>query len=364
MILSRSNVVHYLLDQGLLSYDAVVDDDLMVADSTRRNHNFKVLCGAGQGFFIKQVKAGDRQIAANLAAEATCYHLARGIPEWPALGAIVPRDVLYDRQRHILVTELLPNAESLMEYHFRLKAFPPEAAALFGGQLGRLHGQPAPPLEGRPEASKFRRQPPWALSAHCDRLFAEISGGSSKLFQIIQGFPDFQRTLDAMRDNWRYDQLVHGDLKWENCVIYPLASGDGNLGGRIVDWELADLGEPAWDVGGMLQSYICFWVISMRFDADRSLAAVEKTAAYPIERMQPSIRAFWQAYVDELKIDTEAADAMLIRSVRYGAARMIQTAYEALQYTAELSPTALALLQVSLNVLKDPKRAAVELLGL
>ena len=55
---------------------------------------------------------------------------------------------------------------------------------------------------------------------------------------------------------------------------------------------------------------------------------------------------------------------MLMRSVKYGAARMIQTAYEAMQYSAQISPSALALLQVSLNILKEPKRAATQLLGL
>ena len=34
MILSKSNVVHYLLEQGLLALESVVDGDLMVVDVT------------------------------------------------------------------------------------------------------------------------------------------------------------------------------------------------------------------------------------------------------------------------------------------------------------------------------------------
>ncbi|MBR0871316.1 aminoglycoside phosphotransferase family protein [Bradyrhizobium tropiciagri] len=365
MILSRSNVVHYLLDQGLLGYDSVVDDEVMVSDSTRRNRNFKVLRGAKQGFFIKQVQGWDAQTVATLAAEAGCYRLAREEPGLSALAAIVPRDLLYDAQRHILVTGLLPNAESLMEHHRRLNAFPVEVARLLGGQLGRLHREPMPPLEGRAEASLFRRQPPWALSSHLSgTMFGALSGGSSKLLQILQAYPDFQRTLDEMRRDWRLERLVHGDLKWENCVVYPAGSEDGRLDARIVDWELADIGDPAWDVGGMLQAYICFWILTMQFDGEVPLATVEKTAPYPIARMQPSIRAFWTAYAAELELDPQAADTMLMRGVKYGAARMIQTAYEAMQYSPQISPSALALLQVSLNILKEPKRAATELLGL
>ena len=363
MILSRSNAIQYLLDQDLVGYDAVVNDGLMVADITRRNRNFKVLRNSGQGFFIKQIQTWDPQTVAHLAAEANCYQIARETPDLSVLAATVPRHLHYDRKYHILVTELLPDAESLMEHHLRLKAFPTDVARLFGEQLGRLHREPVLTFEERPERSLFRCQPPWALSGHRDSMFGAISGGSSQMFQILQGYPDFQRALDQMRDDWRYDRLVHGDLRWENCVIYRHGAS-GRLDGRIVDWELADIGDSAWDVGGMLQAYVCFWVTSMQFDASQTLAAVEASAVYPIERMQPSIRAFWQAYIGELMPDPDTADDLLIRSINYGAARMILTAYEALQYSPQVSPHALALLQVSLNILKEPRRAASQILGL
>src|ERR1700738_3367928 len=157
MILSRSNVVHYLLDQGLLALDAVVDGDLIVSDATRRNRNFKVMRRAQRGYFIKQIQVWDPPTVATLAAEATCYRLAREMPEFSTLAEMVPRDCLYDRQRHVLVTELLPEAESLMDHHRRLSAFPPEVARLVGAQFGRLHREPMPALEGRPEAAAFRR---------------------------------------------------------------------------------------------------------------------------------------------------------------------------------------------------------------
>jgi hypothetical protein len=43
---------------------------------------------------------------------------------------------------------------------------------------------------------------------------------------------------------------------------------------------------------------------------------------------------------------------------------MIQTAYETMQYAPQISPNALGLLQVSFNVLKDPKQAVTHLMGL
>jgi hypothetical protein len=364
MILSKSNVVHYLLEQGLLAIDSVVDGDLMVADATRRNRNFKIIRRGSQGYFVKQIQNWDPPTVATLACEAACYRVARAGPEFAALAALVPRDFLYDTQRHVLVTELLPENESLSDHHRRLNAFPPETARFLGALFGRLHRDPAR-LDGRPETAAFRRQPPWILSAHQHgaNLFGALSAANTQLLQIVQSYPEFQRTLDELRAEWRADQLIHGDLKWDNCVVYR-AQGNGALALKVVDWELADIGDARWDLGALLQAYISFWVLSMRISADMPPAQYTGTAQYPIEAMQPSVRTLWQAYVDARGLDPQAVRPLLISSMKFGAARMIQTAYEAMQFSPQISPNALCLLQVSFNLLRQPSEAVTHLLGL
>jgi hypothetical protein len=50
------------------------------------------------------------QTVATLASEAACYRLARTArAKFAPLAALVPRDFLYDSQRHVLITELLPD---------------------------------------------------------------------------------------------------------------------------------------------------------------------------------------------------------------------------------------------------------------
>jgi phosphotransferase family enzyme len=364
MILSKSNVVHYLLEQGLLAIDSVVGGDLMVTDVTRRNRNFKVIRRTQQGYFVKQIQSWDPQTVATLASEASCYRVARSGAEFAALADLVPRDFLYDSQRHVLVTELLPDNESLSDHHRRLNAFPPETARLLGALFGRYHREPLP-LDGRPEAATFRRQPPWILSAHQHgtNLFGAASAANAQLLRIVQSYPEFQRTLDELRAEWRADRLVHGDLKWDNCVVYR-AQGDGSLALKVVDWELADIGDARWDLGALLQAYISFWVLSMRMSGDVPPAQFAETAQYPIEGMQPSVRAFWQSYVDARGLDGAAARALLTSSMKFGAARMIQTAYETMQFSPQISASALCLLQVSFNVLREPSEATTHLLGL
>src|SRR3954470_23071325 len=88
MILSKSNVVHYLVEQCLVPLDSMVDGDLMVADAARRNRNFKVIRRKGQGYFVKQIQTWDPQTVAALGTEAACYRLARSAPDCAARRAL------------------------------------------------------------------------------------------------------------------------------------------------------------------------------------------------------------------------------------------------------------------------------------
>jgi len=102
----------------------------------------------------------------------------------------------------------------------------------------------------------------------------------------------------------------------------------------------------------------------MRMSGEMLPAQLASTAQYPIESMQPSIRAFWRRYLEVRKLERDAAESLLTLSMSFGAARMIQTAYESIQYSAQVSPIALCLLQVSFNILRAPSEAVTELLGL
>jgi hypothetical protein len=80
--------------------------------------------------------------------------------------------------------------------------------------------------------------------------------------------------------------------------------------------------------------------------------------------MQPAIRSFWDAYLYTVQPDNQKAEELLERSMKYAAARMIQTAYEILNFSSQLTPNTLCMLQVSLNILKDPSEAIEHLLDL
>jgi phosphotransferase family enzyme len=359
MHLTAANLAHFLMGRGLLGADGLVAGDLTILDSSRRNRNFKVIRNSAPSLFVKQMRDMQADAMLTLKREAACYELAR---DDSALCRLMPRLIRYDASRHVLIIELLPDAESLADYHAHQKTFPPDIGRLLGEGLGLYHAHAGALLESKELQALFARQVPVILRLeggghNALGYFGRIGPALSALIQQHQ---EFQTLLDALGAEWRFDSLIHGDMKWDNVLVFP-AQG-GGLDFRIVDWEMADFGDAAWDVGAVLQSFLAVWIQSMPIASGLPPEAYVGMAAQPLEAMRPVLRAFWEAYTTKRGFGGDQRKHELERCMRFGAARLVWAAVEQRLYAPQLDPTAAALLQVSLNVLKDPARAVKDLL--
>jgi len=366
MLLSLKNVAPYLMECGLIRPDVIVDGDLMIVETPRRNLNFKIVRKRGPGYFVKQIQVWNPQISAEMQREATCYWLPQHEAVFAPLADLVPKYAHYNPTRCILITELLPDGESVSDYHRRLGRFPVDLAEALARLLVRYHHLADGELSNHKQLASFPRAVPWILSLAQQNpgQFTDLSMGNVQLIGVMQQYPDFQHALDDLRNQWQKTSLIHGDMKWDNCLVQAPASPSDPPRLRLVDWELADVGDPAWDVGAIFQSYLSFWILSINMPVGVPPAQSLHLAQYPIESMQPAIRRFWETYRDASGLVGPAATAYLELSVKYAAARMIQTVYEYMQRAPQLTPNALCLLQVSLNILHQPQEAIRDLLAL
>ena len=378
MIITKETIAHYLLGRGLLTFDSVVDGDLLVVEAASRNRNFKVIRTASPGYFVKQVKTFEPQAVETMRYETACYWLSHNDPDFEPLRALMPKFYDSDPARHALVIELLPEGGSLSDYHRQLGSFPVEVGVQLGRILGTYQREMGRRLRDGAKSNAFARRVPWILSLHQlnQNLFGQLSAANTQVLNIVQSYPDFPATLDRMSAGWRFDSLIHGDIKWDNLHVTlggeeseeggeaqpEGAAGEMNL--RLIDWELADFGDACWDAGAVFQSYLSFWVFSMPAVAGVPAERLVGAAQFPVEKMQPAIRAFWKSYVETRGLGGEEARDALERSVTYGAARMIQTAYEYMFHAPQITTSALYLLQLSLNILKSPREATASLLAL
>lgn len=366
MVITPQNVIHYLIGKGIESPEVIVDGDFISVDTSRRCRNVKVIRKEGLGYFFKQAKQPEPQLINSLQREATCYWLAEHEPSFAALKPLLPKYVYYDPAQVVLLVGLLPESENLTEYHYRTQSFPLPLAEQLGRALGSYHKGISEQFLQHPRAAIFPKELPWILSFHQQQrnLMIGLSQGNHQLHELINRYPELPQKLSELQAGWAINGLVHGDMKWDNVVVYASEENPEGEALKVIDWELADLGDTAWDTGAIFQSYLSFWVVNMQIGSGAIGPQVVIETPFALEKMQPAINGFWAAYADTMQLQGEAREQMLERCMKYAAVRMIQTTYEHLANATQMAPHTINLMQLSMNILNQPKDAIRQLLGL
>jgi hypothetical protein len=355
------NLLRYVEDQGLVARGVAVDGGLTVSLSRSRNHFGIVRPRSGPGFFLKQA-LGEPLSAQSVAREAEVYRLAASDERMRPLRDLLPAFHRYDAEKGILITGFVPDADNLTWLHERLKAFPIDIAQRTGAALAGLHSIDFPPGTPRPDC--FGQRPHWMLLLHRggDLEHLRRTPAASHVIEVLLRAPGLADHLGELHDSWATDRLIHADMRWENCLLGPRTQPIEARRLYVIDWELADIGDAAWDVGGILQAYLNSWIVSMQAGAvdEDALAA---SARRPLDAIQPAIAAFWRAYAANAPFLT-SPDAFLVRSVKMMAARMMVTAFEISVSSVELDARVMIMLQAALNVLERAAPAVRELLGI
>lgn len=363
-MLLREDVPRYLLEGGLLGPDSIVSGDLVVQDVSRRNRNHRVIRKRGTSYFVKQGIGSESR--SSVAREAAAYRFLESIDSGREFAPYLPRLLRYDPDPCVLVLELARDAEDVREFHARTGRVAPSIGAWLGAALGTLHRITSGPQATSGSLGNHESAPPWILAIGRPGLpyVHRASAASIALVQVIQRFPAFCEHLDRLRADWRPRCLIHGDLKSVNYVISKSRGRGPARDLRIVDWELASHGDPAWDVGSVFGDYLALWLFSAPITGDTPPERFLELTRFPLDRVSPAIAAFWRAYRRDACIDPVDEEEVVMRSVLYAAARLIQTTYEVAQHSARLDGNAVCILQVSWNLLSRPGEAAASLLGL
>ena len=358
MYLTATNLAHYLIGRGLIDAESVVDGDLVIIEAGRRNRNFKVLRQQAPGFFVKQVSNTQTwEPIVTLHREATFYELVRSGQEFRELSGLAPRLIDYNPANCSLVVDLVSEGENLTEYHSRLGDFPEPLGANLGRRLAGYQSAPLPHA-GSGAGAVFPRQVPWILGLASPQLtpIAQLGEVGTTLMAAIQAHPALLWHLLALRNEWVFDSLLHGDMKWDNLVV---SRGSGDAAVRIVDWELVDIGDAGWDVGAIFAAYIAYCVMMPAGVGQMP----QQTGRDGIVRARPALRQFWTAYAQVRGLAGLAARVQLERCMRFAAARLVLTVFEWLYSVRQMTPGLQAMLHTSETMFQYPGQSAADLIG-
>lgn len=328
-------LVQALVAAGALHAEDVLAPGVEVVDRSARHRLHVVRVRGSRALVVKQ--ALDLESIRGLQREIDVYELSRVAPP---LARHLPRTALCDRARALIALELVEPAQTLYERGSRDGIQPSEAAAL-GAALADCHGAVA--------AARLRRMPvsePWVLrifDLHADPRLAAPAG----LRQFVASIRPHRAVQDALqraRAAWKPQLLMHGDVKLDNCLVRRTSDGPVVV---LIDWELAGLGDPAWDLGAAVQEFLAF--------PDFAAPAPAASSTRPTV-MEPLIAAFLRSYFESLgeRVDLRFAQRIALAA----GARLLQAALEYAERDGVESPFVTTLTERAVAVLTDPGELA------
>jgi aminoglycoside phosphotransferase (APT) family kinase protein len=356
-VLDLADVAPYLIDRRLISARAVVDGRLRVADVSRLNRVFLVTAEGERCFVLKTGPAGDTGVA----REAAVLERLRSVDASRKVALSLPKVVGYDRAEGALILEAEPGARDLARHHTRGR-FSRALAREAGRALAILHGIAPAALSDlkNPEA------PTWSSRVHEPDLesMRTLSAAAVDLTRIIQSVDDLCVALDEVASSWCAESVIHGDVRWDNFLALRDHSSDRWERLLLIDWELAAPGDPAEDVGSFLGEYLRTWRHSIPVSDLRERHPAPEHARYPLRRMQPALRAFWDGYTSYRAGSAAELSPMLRRATRFAAVRLLTAALEEAQMLTEVRASVVDAVQLSRAILRRPDETAAHLLGL
>lgn len=400
-MLAPDALMRELVSLGFISGTSLLQDPWRLEFCSRRHSNFWLELKPGHGIFVKCSRGGELESGRTLANEA---HFCREVAENPILAAMrpfVPRFMAWEASRSWLVLEPLRGTQNWWEAAVPAAGVAPDVFAALGQALGHCHHAaagwrtalsnekpnpaPNPALTPPPDPAPAWQDTlsstlPWIrrLAEPPVSMLAHLRPGEWKLLEALQQEPlqqdpRWMLELLALEQIWRPLTLIHNDFKADNLLVFPAAQTNENPRVVLVDWEMVQWGDPAWDFAAVLREILELWV--ERMPQEVALDPTSRVAAAPValEQLQVGVRAFADAYravfapsQGELAPGWGNWEEFLTRAVAYSAASLVCACWMRQSALTEkvLSVTNVLLLQIAVNITRRPDVALHQLWGL
>jgi hypothetical protein len=335
-------VAKYLLNAGLLSSRDIVTGKVEITSTVYRNQVFVLTCSSRNNLWIKTPAIDRNDPIARL--ERRFYRHVLSCPE--AFDGLVPSCILSSERDATLVLALLEgytSVDSILLQSISTKVLT-EVGTEIGSALATFHRC----AQGFEAHSSI----PWVfdLAKPSINFLASASRAHLQIINIIQTY--LSVPLEQLRSEWSPTASIHGDVKRENIMIRH-ASVPFNI--RLVDFETVQRGDPAWDIGGALQSFLKLWAAAKGTHQQGSDSVI-------LQRIALLCKNLVTAYLSAGEY-IKAPGLFRRRCIAFAGLRLIQTVYEGCHFLSRVPEHQVQLLQLAYNLIKDPARAWRALMG-
>jgi hypothetical protein len=228
------------------------------------------------------------------------------------LHAFVPELIHFNEEDSIIIFNYLTDHWDLIDFYTKKNVFPPAVASVIGSTIAAFHQATLNNQEYRDFFSQGREDAPVNggipyIIRKFDRIspevFGQVPADGLKFFALYQRYESLRNAIAELTDTIDPCCLTHNDLKLNNILLHnnwqqilEERSSEHSVV-RIIDWERCSWGDPAFDVGMLVGSYLLLWLKSLVVNKSIAVEDSLRMAVTPLEQLQPAIAALVSNYL-------------------------------------------------------------------
>jgi Phosphotransferase enzyme family len=376
--IDSNNVFEYLAEKN---YCELVDRDTSKTKTVNaKNFNLAIEFSDGRHLLVKQERHNDR--GESKGEFWAAWRIGKSIEQFPALGEkigdFLPELLHFDPDNSILIVNYRSNYCDLDLYYNRERLFPTPIARSIGKLLAQLHGHTfqqsdyqqyfdpelvnranpfAPDLDRQRDTSYTAIDIIRRLTRITPSIFRQMPLECLQFLRLFQRFPSLTQAIAELAASIEPSCVIHNDLKLNNILLDLDWERPASKVISLIDWERTIWGDPAFDLGCMLGSYLEIWLEGLAVSNLLSINESLQLAITPLELLQPSLRTLVQSYLAEFPEILVARPDYLDRAIQFAGLALVQRIEITIDEERTFGNGGIVMLQVAKQLICTPRAA-------
>ncbi len=369
-LLSSHNVFDYLVEQGLCCQSETAFSQ--IEPMPAKNFNLLVTFPDRRKLLVKQERHNQEGKAiGEFLSEWRVQEFLQQFPELANLRSCISEVLHFDSENSIIVFRYLDDYRDLMDFYAKENTYPTEVAAAIGTILATIHHHTFNRQDYQdvfcPETDNLTTDLVNPLIRGLERISPEIFGlvpaDGLKFFALYQRYDSLGQAIAQLDSTFTSCCLTHNDLKLNNLLLHNNWQHETTSIVRLIDWERSTWGDPAFDLGTIISSYLQLWLGNLVISKSLSIEESLRLAMTPLEQLQPSIAALTKAYFDTFPEIVERRPDFLRQVMQFAGFGLIQQIQAMIEYQKSFGNGGIAMLQVAKTLLCRPEQSMPTIFG-
>lgn len=392
--LSSKNVFDYLIERGLCTEAEKASGQVELKPA--KNFNLLLRFPEGRSLLVKQEPYhSEGKTAGEFLREGRVHQFFHQFPALTTAQPWLPEILDFDAENSIMVIHYLDDHRDLIDFYSKENLFPTHIAASIGRILATIHrltwNQPeyqdyfSQQLDQTPEDYSGEEKADQAdnravnISAALTKglgrigpeVFGQVPADGLKFFALYQRFDSLGQAIETLSQSVQANCLTHNDLKLNNILLpnhwdqsiasHPDSAASIQL--RLIDWERSSWGDPAFDLGSIITSYLTLWLGSLAVSKSIGIEEALRLAMTPLDVLQPTLAALASTYFATFPEILEHRPDFLNRAMQFAGLGLVQAIQSILQHQKTFGNSGICMLQVAKTLLCRPETSVITVFG-